>query len=126
MLTQHQKSVASFIAKELIEEGMIWGKELEWYIKLSTKGRFNFTSEDHYLEFEDLVLDMIEKYIRCVVVNDIKTGETYKFNNISECAKYLNSSYDKVRGAIFNKGIMSKRYKIKYESKSIKDLTKIS
>ena len=126
MLTQHQKSVASLIAKELIEEGMIWGKELEWYIKVNMKGTVRFTSEEHYLKFEDLVLAMIEKHIRCVVVNNINTGETYKFNNIPECAKYFNISYDKVRGAIFNKGIMSKRYKVKYESKSIKDLTKTS
>ena len=123
MLTNTQKIMAKEIAIGLIEDGMIWGDELEWYIKISTQGHFRFTSEEHYLAFEDLVLDSIEKNIRCVVVKDIKTLEIYKFNNISDCAKYFDVRYEKVRSAIFNQGIMSRRYKIRYESKTIKDLT---
>ena len=127
MLTDHQRQVASLIASDLIKEGMIWGEELEWYIKINTENfQFRFTSEEHYLAFEDFVLEKVEKRKKYVVVNDINTGDIYKFDNISRCAKYFNTTYDNVRGAIFNQGLMRKRYKIRYESKTIKELSKIS
>lgn len=126
MLTKTQKYIASTIAGYLIKDGMIWGEELEWYIKINTKGLFKFKSDEHYLEFENLILDRIEKNKRFVVVNDITTGEVYKFDNISRCAEYFGCTYDRVRITISNKGLMYKRYKIRYETKTIKDLSKIS
>lgn len=126
MLTKTQKYIASTIAGYLIKDGMIWGEELEWYIKINTKGLFKFKSDEHYLEFENLILDRIEKNKRFVVVNDITTGEVYKFDNISRCAEHFGCTYDRVRITISNKGLMYKRYKIRYETKTIKDLSKIS
>ncbi len=45
----------------MVKDGMIWGDELEWYIKINTKGLLSFKNDEHYLAFEDLVLDRIEK-----------------------------------------------------------------
>ena len=126
MLTKNNKQVASQIAQYLIEDGMVWGEELEWYIKLSAKGLVRFKNDEHYLAFEDLVLDRIEKNKKWVVVNDITTGDIYKFDNISRCAEHFGCTYDRVRVTISNKGLMYKRYKIRYETKTIKDLSKIN
>lgn len=52
MLRKFQKNIATSIAKDLLEEGMIWGDELEEYLKLNTKG---------IMVFENYFLDIIEK-----------------------------------------------------------------
>ena len=126
MLTKTHVKIASQIAGYLMKDGMIWGDELEWYIKINTKGLLSFKNDEHYLAFEDLVLDRIEKNKKLVVVNDITTGDVYKFDNISRCAEHFGCTYERVRVTISNRGIMYKRYKIRYETKTIKDLSKIS
>lgn len=126
MLTKTHVKIASQIAGYLMKDGMIWGDELEWYIKINTKGLLSFKNDEHYLAFEDLVLDRIEKNKKLVVVNDITTGDVYKFDNISRCAEHFGCTYERVRVTISNRGIMYKRYKIRYETKTIKDLSKIN
>lgn len=126
MLTKTHEKIASQIAGYLMKDGMIQGDELEWYIKINTKGLLRFKNDAHYLAFEDLVLDRIEKNKNGVVVDDIETREEFRFDNISRCAEYFGCSYDRVRLTISNKGIMYKRYKIRYEARTIKDLSKIS
>lgn len=37
MLTKTHVKIASQIAGYLMKDGMIWGDELEWYIKINTK-----------------------------------------------------------------------------------------
>lgn len=126
MLTKTHVKIASQIAGYLMKDGMIWGDELEWYIKINTKGLLSFKNDEHYLAFEDLVLDRIERNKKLVVVNDITTGDVYKFDNISRCAEHFGCTYERVRVTISNRGIMYKRYKIRYETKTIKDLSKIN
>ena len=126
MLTKTHVKIASQIAGYLMKDGMIWGDELEWYIKINTKGLLSFKNDEHYLAFEDLVLDRIERNKKSVVVNDIETREEFRFDNISRCAEYFGCTYDRVRVTISNRGIMYKRYKIRYETKTIKDLSKIN
>ena len=124
MLSKTHIRLASMIAGYLMDEGMIWGDELEWYIKVNTKGLIGFKSDEEYLEFENLVLDRIEKNKRCVAVNDITTGEEFRFDNIHRCAEYFRCSYDRVRLTIVNNGLMYRRYKIRYKVMTIKELSK--
>ena len=121
MLTKTHVKIASQIAGYLMKEGMIWGDELEWYIKINTKGLLSFKNDEHYLAFEDLVLDRIEKNKKSVVVNDISTREEFRFDNISRCAEHFGCAYDRVRVTSLTQGLMYKRYKIRYEIKTIKE-----
>lgn len=61
MLRKFQKNIAASIAKDLLEEGMIWGDELEEYLKLNAKGFMAFENEEHYLEFENYFLRYYRK-----------------------------------------------------------------
>ncbi|CEP92081.1 Uncharacterised protein [[Clostridium] sordellii] len=93
MLTKNEKAIASKIAKDLLKEGMLWGEELEEYAKLNAKGLMKFKSDEHYLEFENHLLDMVEKEISreiLVKMND----EKLKFTTIKSAAETTGVSQD--------------------------------
>ena len=93
MLTKNEKSIASKIAKDLLKEGMVWGEELEEYAKLNAKGLMKFKSDEHYLEFENHLLNMVEKEISkgiLVEINDMKL----KFTDVKSAAKTTGVSMD--------------------------------
>lgn len=93
MLTKNEKAIASKIAKDLLEEGMLWGEELEEYAKLNAKGLMKFKSDEHYLEFENHLLDMVEKEISreiLVKMNDKKL----KFTTIKSASEMTGVSQD--------------------------------
>lgn len=86
MLRKFQKNIATSIAKDLLEEGMIWGDELEEYLKLNTKGIMVFENEEHYLEFENYFLDIIEKLISSKI--QVRKNETvFITSTIKDAAK---------------------------------------
>lgn len=86
MLRKFQKNIATSIAKDLLEEGMIWGDELEEYLKLNTKGIMVLENEEHYLEFENYFLDIIEKLISSKI--QVRKNETvFITSTIKDAAK---------------------------------------
>lgn len=86
MLRKFQKNIATSIAKDLLEEGMIWGDELEEYLKLNAKGFMVFENEEHYLEFENYFLDIIEKLISSKI--QVRKNETvFITSTIKDAAK---------------------------------------
>ena len=86
LLRKFQKNIATSIAKDLLEEGMIWGDELEEYLKLNTKGIMVFENEEHYLEFENYFLDIIEKLISSKI--QVRKNETVLITStIKDAAK---------------------------------------
>lgn len=75
MLTKNEKAVASKIGRDLLKEGMVWGDELEEYAKSNAKGLVKFKSDEHYLEFENHLLHIVEREISkeiLVNINDEK------------------------------------------------------
>lgn len=111
MLKKFQKNIATSISKDLLEEGMIWGDELEEYLKLNAKGLMMFENEEHYLEFENYFLDCIEKAIlskiqikkneKVCIVTTIR--DAAKRSGVSEPALYKhlkNGSYSILKDKI--------------------------
>lgn len=101
MLTKNEKAVASEIGRNLLKEGMVWGDELEEYARTNAKGLVRFKSDEHYLEFENHLLHIVEREISreiLVTVNDKKI----KFTNVKSAANAIRVSenflYTHLRG----------------------------
>lgn len=106
MLKKYQKNIATSIAKDLLEEGMVWGDELETYIKLNAKGLLVFENDEHYLEFENYFLGCIEK----AITKDIKVRKnerTMIVNTIKDAAKCSG-----VSAPVLYKGLKNKKFSI--------------
>ncbi len=124
MLKDYQKSIASELARDLIKYGLIAGDELKEYLILGVDRRFLFKSEEHYMEFEDCVIDFIEKKRRRIKVIDTKKGDIKIFNSTTEVGNELGISKYRVSNAINQKSLVFKRYKMEYQKIPIKDLIK--
>lgn len=124
VLKDYQKSIASELARDLIKYGLIVGDELKEYLILGVDRRFLFKSEEHYMEFEDCVIDFIEKKRRRIKVIDIKKGDIKIFNSTTEVGNELGISKYRVSNAINQKSLVFKRYKMEYQKIPIKDLIK--
>ena len=122
MLTKYQRQVAVELADSLLESGMLFGEELEWYLRLNIKCSFGLKSEEQYFEFEDQVLKYVENKTRFVKVLDVKNNKVEIFNNISEFANKLGVTNNRVTMAISGKNLMMKRYRIEYVKISVREL----
>lgn len=106
MLKKYQKAIAASIAKDLLEEGMVWGEELETYIKLNAKGLMVFENDEHYLEFENYFLGCIERTITRDI--QVRQNESAKIvNTIKDAAIYSG-----VSAQVLYKGLKNKKFSI--------------
>lgn len=124
MLKEYQKTIASRLAKDLIEDGLLIGEELKEYLILGVNREFLFKSEEHYNEFEECVIDFIEKKRRRIKVIDTKKGDIKIFNSTTEVEHELGISKYRVSVAINQNSLVLKRYKMEYQKIPIKDLIK--
>lgn len=122
MLTRHKKQIASELAESLIEDGMLFGEELEWYLKLGAKGQIEFKNEDEYFEFENQVIKYVENKTRYVKVFDTDTNEEKVFKEVSEFANKIGVTNARIISAISGKCLMMKRYKVEYGTTTVKEL----
>ncbi|RDY22854.1 hypothetical protein CHF27_011070 [Romboutsia maritimum] len=126
MLNKNKLDVASKMATQLLKEGMLWGEELENFIK-SGKGRYGYTfytTEEEYLEFENAVLDYIEKRInKQVKVTDIKTKTSAIYKGISEATKGIRcNSPGSLYYYIKYKKIYKNRYLIEHSRPKLNEI----
>lgn len=126
MLTKAQKIMASVIATDLVEDGLLVGEELEWYIKESVKSKFDFKTNKQYLEFENCVLDYVDKRRYFVQITDKYENKKYVFRKIIEAAKEINLPKDKLYYALRKKCDVDDRYKIERVKLSIKEMVEFS
>ncbi|HFL3696674.1 hypothetical protein [Clostridioides difficile] len=61
MLSVSAKRKAIIIARELEKDGMLWGDELEMFIKSQIYTKRGFKSDEEYFEVENIVLDYMEE-----------------------------------------------------------------
>ena len=61
MFTEKDINFLDDIARILLDQGILWGKELEWYIRTSAIGIIDIRDDEHYFELENYVLNVIEK-----------------------------------------------------------------
>ncbi|MGX4601713.1 hypothetical protein [Faecalimicrobium sp. JNUCC 81] len=124
MLNNYSISMASIIANDLLQEGMIWGDDLEWYIKVSLEGSIKFKNDKEYLEFENKVLEFIEtRTNNTIKVTDLHKQSSKIYFKISDVAKYLKKSDTCIYKSLKNKNLISQRYKIEMIKPRLEDIS---
>ena len=123
-LKEWQKSVASELAKDLVEYGLLTGEELKEYLIMGVDKQFAFKSEEHYIEFEECVIDFIEKKRRKIKITDITNGDVQYVYTGKEASDILGVTVYRVSAAINKKYLVGKRYIVEYEKIPIKELIK--
>lgn len=90
--TQYQQETAHKIASTLIEEGVVFGEDLEMFIKDNCQGRNMYTNDEEYLKFEDLVLYYIEKKSSYIVVTNMRNNKEIHYKTAHEVREKLKIS----------------------------------
>lgn len=126
MLTKTQMIMASVIATDLVEDGLIVGEELEWYIKEAVKTKFDFKNSKQYLEFENCVLDHVDKRRYFIQVSDTYENKRYNFRTVVQAAQELDIPQTRLYSGLRRNGRVDDRYNIERIKLSIKELVVFS
>ncbi|MGL5717742.1 MAG: hypothetical protein ACRCX2_32375 [Paraclostridium sp.] len=121
MLNTLAKDYASQIATQLVQEGMLWGDELEWFIRLALKGLLTLDAET-YDAIEAEILEIVESRRRRIKIKNIKDGEVLYFTTTKEINEKLGLNMNLIYDTIRNGSLCKKTYLIQYERPSIKDM----
>lgn len=97
MLSGYKRNQAIEIAQILAVEGMLFGQELEEYIKLNEIDGIITLQEDEVDEFIDEVIKAVEKqWKKAVAVYDKKDKITKIFSKAEDAAKEINTSLSNI------------------------------
>ena len=123
MLSTYKKKQASEIAKILATEGMLFGKELEEYIKLNEMDGILRLKENEMDEFIDEVIKKVEnQWRKTVLMYDKKNNITKLFINTEEGAKDIHISMRTVYSSKKINSCINNRYILSIYKPGIKDL----
>ena len=93
MLSGYKRNQAVEIAQVLAMEGMLFGQELEEYIRLDEMDGLIELKDDERDEFIDEVIKVVEKqWKKAVAVYDKKDKITKIFSKAEDAAKEINTS----------------------------------
>lgn len=111
MLGSVRKAKAKNYARELADDGMIWGTELENYIKKDAIYSNIKLSNKEIDLYVDAVIEWVEWiYAKNVVVYDSVKNESIIYNSIEEAAESINYSTTSLYYSINKKASIKKRY----------------
>ena len=97
MLSGYKRNQAIEIAQILAVEGMLFGQELEEYIKLNEIDGIITLQEDEVDEFIDEVIKAVEKqWKKAIAVYDKKDKLTKIFLKAEDAAKEINTSLSNI------------------------------
>ena len=122
MLTKWESKIAEELASDLINDGLVCGEELEWYLREGVSSIFRIKSDAHYFEFEDYVLEVVERRRKVVKVTDVIENKVFRFRNIAEAARELDITYHKVSTVISAGYLLFDRYRLEYARATIKEM----
>lgn len=109
---------ASVIACRLLDEGFKFGEEL---IKFAKENGMRFKNDNDMYDFEDMLLNMLEKKARYVKVE--YKGITYKISRPSVLSTKIKCPHSTIAGALKRKnGIIDGCVKLSYGKWSNKEL----
>lgn len=102
------------IVETLFDEGMVFGADLENYIKdtIATT-KYKFIDDNHYLLFEDKVLHLIEKRSTKYEVFDLKTRRSVLRNNVTEVKNLHKFSTKQIQESLKYNIYIKKRYRVR-------------
>lgn len=97
MLSGYKRNQAVEIAQVLAMEGMLFGQELEEYIRLDEMDGLIELKDDERDEFIDEVIKAVEKqWEKAVAVYDKKDKITKIFSKAEDAAKEINTSLSNI------------------------------
>ena len=126
----YEKSCLDNIVKILLEEGILWGDELEWYIRKSVEGEIKVDNDEKYMELENYILESLEKKRRNLIkVKDLKTNKIYIFDSATKMQREIGIPDYRIhqikKNKLSNKTIYKKRYEISVGDISIREFSGI-
>lgn len=120
---KNKEKFASLTANTLLRNGMIWGCELEWYIKINAKGLISIKNDEEYFEIENMILDLVEEIkSKMIKVTDIKAKEQHYVMNVHEAVKLIHGEWKSIQKALNRGSIYKKRYKFEYENLKVYEI----
>lgn len=124
MLSKHKKTQAAQIAQVLAREGMLFGKELEEYIRLDEMDGIITLQEDEIDEFIDEVIKNVEmQWRKAIAVYDKKKNITQLFFNAEDVAREINTSKSNVYSGKRINTCVNDRYILSIYKPGIKELS---
>ena len=95
MLTKWKRYQAAEIAQVLSRDGMIFGKELEEFIKLEEFSGLIALKENEIDEFIDEIIECVEAaWKRVVAIYDFKENTTKIYLNATDASKELETTLE--------------------------------
>lgn len=126
MLTEKDINLLDDIARILLNQGILWGKDLEWYIRTSAIGIIDIRDDEHYFELENYVLNIIEKNKKKMIfIEDLETGNRYIYSKAINAEKKLGIKKERIREAGKYGKKVQKKYLVRRTAATITDLKKI-
>lgn len=124
MLTRWKRNQAVEIAQVLAMEGMLFGKELEEYIRLDEMDGLIELKDDERDEFIDEVIKSVEnQWRKAVAVYDKKENITQLFLNAEDVAKKINTSMSNVYAGKRINSCVNNRYILSIYKPHINELS---
>lgn len=123
MLSGYKRNQAIEIAQILAVEGMLFGQELEEYIKLNEIDGIITLQEDEVDEFIDEVIKAVEKqWKKAIAVYDKKDKITKIFLKAEDAAKEINTSLSNIYASKRINSCVNDRYILSIYKPHIKEL----
>ena len=123
MLSGYKRNQAIEIAQILAVEGMLFGQELEEYIKLNKIDGIITLQEDEVDEFIDEVIKAVEKqWKKAIAVYDKKDKITKIFLKAEDAAKEINTSLSNIYASKRINSCVNDRYILSIYKPHIKEL----
>lgn len=124
MLSGYKRNQAVEIAQVLAMEGMLFGQELEEYIRLDEMDGLIQLKDDERDEFIDEVIKAVEKqWEKAVAVYDKKENITKLFLNADDVVKQINTSTSNVYSSKRINSCVNDRYILSIYKPHIKELS---
>ena len=123
MLSKWKKYQAEQIAKVLAEEGMLFGEDLEYYLKLDKLNALYRLSDNDRDAFIDEIISMVEfNWRKAIAVYDIKENNTKIFIDAEQAANELNTTKANVYTSKRINSKVNDRYIVSIFKPKIKEL----
>lgn len=124
MLSGYKRNQAVEIAQVLAMEGMLFGKELEEYIRLDEMDGLIQLKDDERDEFIDEVIKSVEKqWKKAVAVYDKKDKITKIFSKAEDAAKEINTSLSNIYASKRINSCVNDRYILSIYKPNTKELS---
>ncbi|HBF7477285.1 hypothetical protein ACRVX5_11685 [Clostridioides difficile] len=116
MLSKTAKHRASEVASQLVNEGMVWGNDLECFIKSQVYRKKGFETDEDYLKFENMVLDFVEERIKKKNIEAVDTDTNIRIGigNVNQLSKILKCNFATVNHFLKKDSLYKGKYKIRY------------